>query len=131
MDEKGGKGEHPDSVGMAADTAAPGSLQDLLTYIGQHRSAEERYPELADADYFRKVWARTRSAQLLRQSKTQVPGNAGPLNSSSLVHRSLSLMRSESPAYLQHFLAYIDALAWMEQLTSVGSAPKGRRRKAR
>ncbi len=52
-----------------------------------------------------------------------VPANAGPLNSSSLVHRSLALMREVSPGYLRHFLSYVDALAWPGQLGGDGAVP--------
>jgi hypothetical protein len=52
-----------------------------------------------------------------------VPKNAGPLNSSSLVHRSLSLMREVSPEYLQHFLGYLDSLAWLEDTTARPTPP--------
>lgn len=38
-----------------------------------------------------------------------------------LVHRSMALMRSLSPDYLAHFLAYVDDLSWLEQLA--GSTP--------
>ena len=38
------------------------------------------------------------------------------MNSLSLVHRSLSLMRTVSPEYLRQFLGYIDALSWLEQM---------------
>jgi hypothetical protein len=38
-----------------------------------------------------------------------------------LVHRSIMLMRSLSPDYLAHFLAYVDDLSWLEQLA--GSTP--------
>ena len=79
------------------------------------------YPELEALAYFRDTWSRLSSERQLRQSLAQVPGNAGPLNSSSLVHRSLSLMRELSPGYLQQFLSYVDALSWMEQLNG-GSA---------
>ncbi|MCF7696061.1 DUF2894 domain-containing protein [Mycetohabitans sp. B2] len=75
-------------------------------------------PGPATLDYFRKTWAKVRIEKQLRQSLNQVPRNAGPLNSSSLVHRSLSLMRELSPGYLQQFLAYADTLSWMEQLNS-------------
>ncbi|WP_028225193.1 DUF2894 domain-containing protein [Paraburkholderia ferrariae] len=74
-------------------------------------------PELID--YFRATWARVRAGQQLREAQFQVPQNAGPLNSMSLVHRSLSLMRELSPGYLQNFLAYADALSWLEQLNAV------------
>ena len=46
----------------------------------------------------------------------QAPADAGPLNSGVLVHRALGLMRSLSPGYLQHFLAYVDALSWLQQM---------------
>jgi hypothetical protein len=85
-----------------------------------------------------------RSEKQLRQSLDQVPRNAGPLNSSSLVHRALSLMREVSPGYLQQFLAYADALSWLEQLNAsvaaaapakeaprVSTAKKGARGKKR
>ncbi|WP_081771808.1 DUF2894 domain-containing protein [Paraburkholderia nodosa] len=85
------------------------------------RVRHEPDPELVE--YFRQTWSRVRSEKQLRQSLDQVPRNAGPLNSSSLVHRALSLMREVSPGYLQQFLAYADALSWLEQLNaSVGVA---------
>lgn len=48
---------------------------------------------------------------------------APPLNSNSLVHRSLSTMRELSPAYLQQFLSYVDALACLEDLVGAGAQP--------
>ena len=82
------------------------------------------YPELPALDYFREVWSKVRTEKQMRQSLEQVPGNAGPLNSSSLVHRALSLMREVSPGYLKQFLSYVDALSWMEQMNG-GDAPAG------
>jgi hypothetical protein len=75
-------------------------------------------PELPVLDYFRETWSRFSTEKQLRQSLEQVPDNAGPLNSNSLVHRSLSLMRALSPGYLQQFLSYVEALSWMEQLVA-------------
>lgn len=66
---------------------------------------------------FRKIWSRVRVQSQLKQSLEQAPANAGPLNSGALVHRSIALMQTLSPGYLQHFLAYVDALACMERLT--------------
>ncbi|CAM3628890.1 DUF2894 domain-containing protein [Bordetella sputigena] len=77
------------------------------------------YPELALLDYFRDTWGRYKTRRQLKQSEERVPENAGPLNSSLLVHRTLSLMREVSPEYLHQFLSYVDALAWVEQATSV------------
>ena len=77
-------------------------------------------PELGMLDDFRKLWASVRSDSQVRRSLEDAPSNAGPLNSSRLVHRSLSLMRELSPGYLQQFLAYIDALSWLEQMNDGG-----------
>lgn len=82
------------------------------------------YPELRVLDDFREIWSRMSTEKQLRQSLAQVPGNPGPLNSSSLVHRSLSLMQALSPGYLQQFLSYVDALSWMEQIAGVASTLK-------
>ena len=104
-------------------TAGPSPLSELLAHIAAQTPSGAAYPELPEMDYFRQACARSGTARLLRHSRAQVPANAGPLNSSNLVHRSLSLMREQSPAYLQHFLAYLDALSWMDQLDR-GAAPK-------
>ncbi len=55
------------------------------------------------------------------------------------MHRSIALMRDVSPAYLQHFVAYVDALSWMEQMgystPAAAEAPRapgsGRKRAAK
>ncbi|WP_347315717.1 DUF2894 domain-containing protein, partial [Ralstonia pseudosolanacearum] len=81
-------------------------------------------PELKTLDYFRETWSTVSTERQLRQALDQVPRNAGPLNSSSLVHRSLLLMQELSPAYLRQFLSYVDALSWMEQMSG-NAAPAG------
>jgi hypothetical protein len=128
---------------------ARGALAELTAYMANHaRAADDSasrphsYPELELLDYFRDVWSKLSAESQLRQSLEQVPGNAGPLNSSSLVHRALSLMRELSPGYLQQFLSYVDALSWMEQMNGddaaaskdaprAGCAKKGARGKHR
>ena len=79
------------------------------------------FPELAALDEFGKIWSQLRAESQLRQSLEQAPENAGPLNSSALIHRSIALMRELSPEYLQHFLSYVDALSWMEQMNGSGA----------
>lgn len=126
-------------AGGAASPCEParGPLGGLLDYIAGHAPADgdgpaagnavprpASYPELEVLDYFREIWSRLGAEKLLRQSLEQVPGNAGPLNSSSLVHRSLSLMRELSPGYLQQFLSYVDALSWIEQMNGGALAGK-------
>jgi len=132
-----------DDVGTADDSAAQqavsarGALRELLDHIagraptteagspaaGHAASQSAAWPELEVLEYFREVWSRLGTERQLRQSQQQVPGNAGPLNSSSLVHRSLSLMRELSPGYLQQFLSYVDALSWMEQMNGGSALP--------
>lgn len=121
-----------DCVATAQYEHARGALAGLVDYMTGHAAAAEgglSYPELEALGYFRDTWSRLSSERQLRQSQAQVPGNAGPLNSSSLVHRSLSLMRELSPGYLQQFLSYVDALSWMEQLNGASAlakdAPRG------
>ncbi|MEM5310919.1 DUF2894 domain-containing protein [Paraburkholderia sp. JHI869] len=113
--------------GLDGDTARTelGRLVDSLARAepAQPTTRVRHEPDPELVEYFRQTWSRVRSEKQLRQSLDQVPINAGPLNSSSLVHRALSLMREVSPGYLQQFLAYADALSWLEQLSaSVGVA---------
>jgi hypothetical protein len=107
-------------------TPACGPLAGLIEYIGNAYIANARepnaYPEMAALEYFRETWNTISTERQFKQSLAQVPGNAGPLNSSSLVHRSLSLMRELSPGYLQQFLSYADALSWLEQMNAASGA---------
>ena len=111
-----------------------GPLAGLIGYMASRASADyvgsspgnavsppSSYPKLEALDYFREIWTKVSTERQLRQSLAQVPGNAGPLNSSSLVHRSLSLMRELSPGYLEQFLSYVDALSWMEEMNGGGA----------
>lgn len=95
---------------------------DTLGHLAFPESPE--YPQLESLDYFKALWTRLSAQKQLRQSLQQVPGNAGPLNSSNLVHRSLSLMHDVSPGYLQYFLSYVDALSRIEQIKGQGLAEK-------
>ncbi|MDS0857596.1 DUF2894 domain-containing protein [Burkholderia pseudomultivorans] len=110
-----------------ADAAPPaptrGALAALVERLARDAQADRRGIDPALIDYFRATWSKVRTEKQYRQSLDQVPRNAGPLNSNSLVHRSLSVMRELSPAYLQQFLSYVDALAWLEDLAGGGAQP--------
>ncbi|WP_088505349.1 DUF2894 domain-containing protein [Burkholderia ubonensis] len=138
--ERAGGANEPDDVAHARP--ASGALAGLVTHIARDAQADRAGIDPALIDYFRETWSKVRTEKQYRQALDQVPRNAGPLNSSSLVHRSLSLMRDLSPGYLQQFLSYVDALAWLEDLAGGGAqaekeAPrakgvkKGARSKAR
>lgn len=73
-------------------------------------------------DFFRDTWTRVSVDRQLRESLERVPENAGPLHSDHLVHRSLNLMRDVSTGYLEHFMLYVDAMSWMEQLSGGAAA---------
>lgn len=117
----------PDTACAPGDEApAPGPLAELLAHIaGQNRSAfagqlsdgsDPAAPtELKTLACFRDTWSKLRVDQQFHQALADEPENAGPLNSHFLVLRALRLMRDISPAYLQHFMAYADALLWLEQ----------------
>jgi hypothetical protein len=131
--ERGASSADDARVHADEEPAAHATLRSLVDSIASQDHVPvatglpraDAYPELPALDYFREVWSKVRTDKQLRQSLEQVPGNAGPLNSSSLVHRALSLMREVSPGYLKQFLSYVDALSWMEQING-GAAPAGK-----
>ncbi|MGY8525393.1 DUF2894 domain-containing protein [Paracidovorax citrulli] len=111
---------------------AAGPLAELNRHIAAQRATmrppgmDGKGPAL-DPDwieYFRGTWNRVRASGQLRQSLQRVPDNAGPLNSSHLLHRALTVMEHASPAYLREFLAYADAVAWLEGLVPAQAPPK-------
>ncbi|WP_244817971.1 DUF2894 domain-containing protein [Caballeronia sp. Lep1P3] len=121
-----------DARAMPAQDAQAGRspLSALLDDMATHAASHPSHAQLLD--YFRAVWSKVSAERQLRESLQKVPRNAGPLNSSSLVHRSLALMREVSPGYLQHFLAYVDTLSWLEEATGaaapvVKEAPRGKK----
>ncbi|QHB56788.1 DUF2894 domain-containing protein (plasmid) [Ralstonia solanacearum] len=103
---------------LASRAPAKGNGPDAIRTASHAASSIRAYPELKTLDYFRDTWSTVSTDRQLRQALDQVPRNAGPLNSSSLVHRSLLLMQELSPAYLRQFLSYVDALSWMEQMSA-------------
>lgn len=111
----------------AADAQAspPGSagLADLVARMQGKPDGGEPEGLARLTDYFRDTWIQVRARRELRHSVERVPENAGPLNSSHLVQRALSLMGEVSPGYLQQFLTYVDALSSLERLQGTTSAP--------
>lgn len=85
-----------------------------------HTASRHTLPEMGVLDDVRKLWSSVHANSQVQRSLEHSPENAGPLNSSSLVHRSLTLMREVSPGYLQQFMSYVDALSWLEQLSDHG-----------
>ena len=113
-----------ETVQAATSVPARGALAALVEGFARDAQADRRGLDPELIDYFRTMWSKVRTEQQYRQSLDQVPRNAGPLNSNSLVHRSLATMRELSPEYLQQFLSYVDALAWLEDLAGGGAQPE-------
>lgn len=72
-------------------------------------------------DEFQQLWSRIRIDSLLRQCLDSLPEDAGPLHSSVLTYRAMALMQELSPEYLQHFIAYVDVLTWMEPVSGTNT----------
>ncbi|MBB5883716.1 DUF2894 domain-containing protein [Xanthomonas sp. LMG 8992] len=102
-----------------AETPAPAPSPAAAT-----AAARLTAPQLPAVEDARRLWTELRSRSQLRQSLQPAPTDAGPLNSGVLVHRALALMRTLSPGYLQHFLSYVDALSWLQQLHDGGALAK-------
>ncbi|HUH90805.1 MAG TPA: DUF2894 domain-containing protein, partial [Lysobacter sp.] len=99
---------------------APCPLRELLDHIGVAQRPAGLLPDtdgmaaaskpalapLPVLDEFQQLWSRIRTDSQLRQSLDSAPEDAGPLHSSTLLHRAMSLMHEASPDYLQHFIAY-------------------------
>lgn len=102
----------------AIDTELPAPSPLPTAATAAARLTAPQLPAVEDA---RRLWTELRSRSQLRQSLQPAPADAGPLNSGVLVHRALALMRTLSPGYLQHFLSYVDALSWLQQLQEAGA----------
>ncbi len=110
-------------------SAQPRNLADLLSYIARHTGPPGELKAVRD---YRGTWVRLGQEQRLRQSGTQVPANAGPLNSQRLLHQALTVMRDTSPAYFQHFMGHVESLLALEALSQPpGLAKKNAARGAR
>lgn len=122
------------SAGGVAHTTLPartslGEVVDDLAHRSALRNGDDMadvaarcaaLPELPVLNDVRKIWDNVLGDSQARRSLQHSPTNAGPLNSSGLVHRSLTLMRELSPGYLQQFLSYVDALSWLDQMHDGG-----------
>lgn len=125
----------------AGPTAAPargpsaGPLASLLREFAPGPAAEvpasppgSRDPAptgLKSVSRFRSTWARLGAEQRLAEAQALVPGNAGPLNTQHLVHRTLALMHEASPETLNRFVAYAQALMWLDEATGAGVRRRG------
>ena len=107
------------AAAAASDVAAITVLESPPQVLPSMAGAGPAGPaslELAAVRRFRGTWSRLSAEERLRQTLAQVPPQAGPLNALPLLHRALVGMHGISPEYLQHFVAQVDALLWLEQV---------------
>ena len=115
------KAPTPGSASTGTSIAPLAALNHYIQSLGHQGSASvpglrsDRAHGLRSVRGFRQSWSRIRAEQRVALAVQRGPENAGPLNSHSLVLQSLALMQSLSPEYLQHFLAQVDSLLWLEQ----------------
>jgi hypothetical protein len=120
LDRAGSQGERPPTPAEAGPVPR-GPLADLVAGLARQApiqptaQAPAAAVELDTLPFFRRTWSRLSADQRLAQSQAALPGNAGPLNSHHLVHRSLTLMRDLSPGYFDRFVAHVDALLSLQQ----------------
>ena len=75
-----------------------------------------QHAELPALQPARELWKAVRTERQLRQSLQKPHEDTGPLNSAQLVNRMLLRMGEASPAYLEHFIGYVDVLSELEHL---------------
>lgn len=106
-------------------------LAELNRYIDSRSQADDEVTwsagvpdrsEMKSVRQFKQAWSRIRAEDQVDQAILQGPKNPGPINSHTLVLRTLTLMRQLSPAYLQRFLAQADALLCLERVTAKGAS---------
>lgn len=139
---------------QAAAPRGPSPLAELTRQLAQQppvgtsatasplEAGASSRPELKSVRYFRDTWSQLSLDRQMAQALAQAPENAGPLNSQQLVLRALSVMRTLSPDYFQHFMSYANSLLWLEHADSKplakvptpvegGKKPKSPRARAR
>jgi hypothetical protein len=107
------------STTEASDEAQPppaNRISPLAALVAHMARQQPPAGELKTVRDHRGTWVKLGMQQRLTQTLAKVPDNAGPLNTQRLMHQALSLMGDASPAYLQHFMAHVDALLTLEQL---------------
>jgi len=102
--------------GPRMDVSLPSPVTEAGGEAGESTPAADIAAPMPVLDEFQQLWTRIRIDGLLRQCLDGLPEDAGPLHSSVLTYRAMALMREVCPDYLQHFVAYTDALTWLEQL---------------
>ena len=110
-----------DRLGRAPTAAGAVAALGALQAPHGPRPAPPTTPQpLKAVAAYKGTWSRLRAEQRLRLALAQVPAQAGPLNSSHVVHRALKALHGLSPAYLEACMLHIDTLLWLDQASGGG-----------
>ena len=107
---------------VAGHDARIGPIIEALTQHAEAADTSTPRTELKSVRQFRSTWSRLSAQKQVSQALGQAPKNAGPINSHMLVLRSLGLMRSISPDYLNRFMVHVDTLLCLDEADK-GKAP--------
>jgi hypothetical protein len=117
--------QHIEALNCRADRPSLGALTRHMarrsasnTSAGLHGAAGLG-AELQTTQFFRDTWSKLSVGKRVIQELAQAPKNAGPINSHSLVLRSLATLHTLSPDYLSRFTSYVDTLLSLDQRDKV------------
>ena len=113
------------AAAQATHTAKASSASSPLAALLQELQAQDQRNALPDSgawraehpriQQFRQQLSQISVQKQVTQAIAQAPQNAGPINSHMLVLRSLGLMRSISPDYLNRFMVHVDTLLCLDE----------------
>ena len=88
---------------------------DLLDDSPEPTQAHTPPRELKALTRARRGQQQQRKRQRIDLALTQTPSDAGPLNSHRLVTSAIRTLQTLSPAYLEHFVNYVETLMVLEK----------------
>jgi len=119
------------SSGSDVVATSSNSLAELNRYLESRTRADVEVglidwasdnSEMKSVRQFKQAWSQIQAEDQVKRAVLQGPKNPGPINSHTLVLRTLTLMRHLSPAYLQRFLSQADALLCLDRVTAKGTS---------
>jgi hypothetical protein len=101
-------------------TTEPASALDIALQQQQNLLQHRPDHELKALRNLRVTLSHLHTQQRIHHAITRAPGDAGPLNAHRQVTRAIETLRDVSPAYLERFVGYMDALMVLEKIGKKG-----------
>lgn len=105
--------------------------QALRSHNESEAKNSAHFEDLKSHKLFKDTWVKLHSDKLVAQAIEGAPQDAGPLNSHMLAVKSLQSMQALSPEYLYRFVAYTDALLWLQNVEVALTQPQKKPAKKR